>query len=324
MTRGFIYILTNSGMPGVVNIGSTGRHPEDRARELSSGDVPTPFDVCYYAWSEDAAHDATHLHEFLFDYRNRDTNFFSMSPQQAIHAVESQLRVKRMFVTDSVEKELRKESTAPSAATGAIESGAEKETVAGTDEIKFSEQDSDATPSPDYSHLSEKERIIQQAKDFEVEQDLESRRIEEQKKLEETIAFELHQERNRQRALKLHEEHQQQQAKQAQAEADRAREREEERLALIKSEKKKRQAEREALEEKDRLEEYERRQRALSKRLSLEKKNLRRRQTAAAIKIVGLFLIVAALLGWFWGTQNSASTSGVSTMIKNLAQPRSG
>lgn len=324
MTRGFIYILTNAGIPNVVNIGSTGRHPDDRARELSAGNVPTPFEVCYYAWSEDAAHDAAHLHEFLFDYRNRDTNFFTMSPAQAIQAVESQLNIKRMFITEAAELSLNTEFAA--LAANRTTEPASAEMAAADTKASDNFQTTAATrttPTQADALLSEKERIISQAKALETEQTEQGRRRDEQQKIEEAVAFELHQERNRQRALKLHEEHQRQQLEEAKLEQERAKKREQERLELVESEKKKREAERLALEERDKLEEFERRQRAQTKRLSLEKKILRRRQTAAAIKIVGMFLIVAALLGWFWGTHNSAGTSSSSSFFKTLTPPGS-
>jgi len=44
---GFIYILTNESMPGLLKIGFTKRSPESRAAVLNSTAVPTPFDLAY-------------------------------------------------------------------------------------------------------------------------------------------------------------------------------------------------------------------------------------------------------------------------------------
>lgn len=41
----YIYILTNESMEGLVKIGMTERKPSERARELSTTGVPTPFNV---------------------------------------------------------------------------------------------------------------------------------------------------------------------------------------------------------------------------------------------------------------------------------------
>ncbi len=44
--NGYVYVLMNSSMRGLVKIGKTEREPEERAKELSaSTGVPTPFMV---------------------------------------------------------------------------------------------------------------------------------------------------------------------------------------------------------------------------------------------------------------------------------------
>ena len=48
MSAGFIYVLVNSSMPGLVKVGKTTRTPSDRVEELSGvTGVPTPFIVAY-------------------------------------------------------------------------------------------------------------------------------------------------------------------------------------------------------------------------------------------------------------------------------------
>ena len=44
---GFVYILTNECMPGLVKIGSTQQDPVERARTLSNTSVPFPFNVAF-------------------------------------------------------------------------------------------------------------------------------------------------------------------------------------------------------------------------------------------------------------------------------------
>lgn len=43
MAMGYLYALANESMPGVFKVGCTARNPFDRARELHTTGVPTPF-----------------------------------------------------------------------------------------------------------------------------------------------------------------------------------------------------------------------------------------------------------------------------------------
>jgi hypothetical protein len=48
MSAGFVYVLLNSSMPGVIKVGKTTRTPSERVEELSGvTGVPTPFIVAY-------------------------------------------------------------------------------------------------------------------------------------------------------------------------------------------------------------------------------------------------------------------------------------
>ena len=44
---GFVYVITNRAMPGLVKVGRTTRMPEERARELGGAGVPYPYEVRY-------------------------------------------------------------------------------------------------------------------------------------------------------------------------------------------------------------------------------------------------------------------------------------
>lgn len=50
---GYVYILTNRKMPGIVKLGSTKLHPDNRAQQLSTTGVPAPFQVVAYEEFED-------------------------------------------------------------------------------------------------------------------------------------------------------------------------------------------------------------------------------------------------------------------------------
>lgn len=88
---GFIYILTNPSLAGIVKIGKTTRTPVDRVAELSSATgIPTPFQLVYFAEFEDcdAAERAMHA---LFTERNArvadNREFFRIAPHDAITAL---------------------------------------------------------------------------------------------------------------------------------------------------------------------------------------------------------------------------------------------
>lgn len=84
-THGFIYVLINRAMPGIVKIGKTKQLPEKRAAELStSTGVPLPYQV-YYAVKVLDCHKAERfVHERLAFVRdNFSREFFSISPDMA-------------------------------------------------------------------------------------------------------------------------------------------------------------------------------------------------------------------------------------------------
>ena len=91
LTGGFLYVLVNSAMPGLVKVGKTQRDPETRAQELSGvTGIPTPFVVAYNEWFKDcsAAEDFVHAYLEEMGYRlaeNRE--FFSAPAKVAIEAI---------------------------------------------------------------------------------------------------------------------------------------------------------------------------------------------------------------------------------------------
>lgn len=53
MSKGYVYVLSNPCMPGIVKIGKTTRSVEDRANELYQTGVPEPFKVEEFFHSPD-------------------------------------------------------------------------------------------------------------------------------------------------------------------------------------------------------------------------------------------------------------------------------
>lgn len=87
--NGWIYILTNISMPGIVKIGRTDRTPTERAAELSAATgVPTRFTLHWEAATGDAELAEAEIHRILDDKRvNDDREFFRVDPDSAIDVV---------------------------------------------------------------------------------------------------------------------------------------------------------------------------------------------------------------------------------------------
>lgn len=85
MSYGFVYILTNRSIPGLVKIGFTERSPHARCRALSSGTgVPTPYEVYAYVEVTDAQAAESCVHRSLAGKRNsKAREFFSIEPLNA-------------------------------------------------------------------------------------------------------------------------------------------------------------------------------------------------------------------------------------------------
>ena len=89
--KGYIYILINASMPGLVKIGKTMRTPEERVKELSQATgVPTPFILIYSMCVNDCTHAENYIHTYLAskEYRvSENREFFSATPTEAINAI---------------------------------------------------------------------------------------------------------------------------------------------------------------------------------------------------------------------------------------------
>ena len=85
---GFVYILSNPSMPGLLKIGSTEKLPTERASQLYSTGVPEPFKVEFAVWCEDHRETEHSVHEELEDFRVGDCReFFRATVPFAIHAI---------------------------------------------------------------------------------------------------------------------------------------------------------------------------------------------------------------------------------------------
>jgi len=83
--RGYVYILVNPSMPGLVKIGKTSKHPSERAKELQQTGIPTPFLVAYHAHVDDMDFVEREMHSRLSKYREASNReFFKIEPTTAI------------------------------------------------------------------------------------------------------------------------------------------------------------------------------------------------------------------------------------------------
>lgn len=93
MSRGFVYILTNPSMPGLVKIGKTIRSVEGRAHELYQTGVPSPFKVEYYVQAPDCHELELTVHRRLSGKRASDAReFFALPVDEAKEVINEEHR----------------------------------------------------------------------------------------------------------------------------------------------------------------------------------------------------------------------------------------
>jgi hypothetical protein len=76
MSRGYVYVLTNPTMPGLVKIGITTRSVAGRANELYQTGVPMPFKVSFEIKSPDCIYLERLAHERFSSVRVNDSREF--------------------------------------------------------------------------------------------------------------------------------------------------------------------------------------------------------------------------------------------------------
>lgn len=90
MPAGYVYVLENETIPGLVKIGSTERNPDDRAKELMTTGVPALFKVVYSRYVFDCKLAEELVHKALGEQRkNNDREFFAVSVAEAIEVIEA-------------------------------------------------------------------------------------------------------------------------------------------------------------------------------------------------------------------------------------------
>lgn len=92
MSKGYVYVLSNEAMPGVVKIGKTSRRVEQRAKELHTSGVPRPFTVEFQILSPDCGELEKMAHLCMSALRvDNDREFFEISAADARACLEELL-----------------------------------------------------------------------------------------------------------------------------------------------------------------------------------------------------------------------------------------
>lgn len=105
--RGFIYVLSNPSMPGIVKIGMTARNVYERADELyTSTGVPLPFVVEAIFRSHDPEGDEEKIHSYFSRHRiNIDREFFrTESLEGLLVEVSEQLQLPPLMTRKGVQE----------------------------------------------------------------------------------------------------------------------------------------------------------------------------------------------------------------------------
>lgn len=112
MVPGYVYILVNPSMPGLIKVGRTLRDSRMRARELSSTGVPTPFQVAFEIFAEQHETLEARVHLELTDFRvNAAREFFRYPLDKAIalliNLAEPIQSTAEQYVAEDVTQRLR-------------------------------------------------------------------------------------------------------------------------------------------------------------------------------------------------------------------------
>ena len=88
--KGYVYILTNPSMPGLVKIGKTTRNVEQRANELYQTGVPEPFVVSYEVETPNCTELESLAHDAFRECRvNEGREFFRADTYNVARALDS-------------------------------------------------------------------------------------------------------------------------------------------------------------------------------------------------------------------------------------------
>ena len=91
MTQGYLYCLSNPSIPNLLKIGMTTRTPEERAKELFTTGVATPFNVEFSREVNNPVGKEKDIHKILDNYRVPSREFFDISVDEAKRVIDTYL-----------------------------------------------------------------------------------------------------------------------------------------------------------------------------------------------------------------------------------------
>jgi DNA-binding protein H-NS len=106
--RGWVYIISNKSMPGLVKVGYSTKDPEERAKELDHTGTPHPYVVEYDILIEGELHQVEqHIHHNLSPYYE-GKEWFRCTPEQAVIAIRQV--AKEIAIAESFKKAEREKA----------------------------------------------------------------------------------------------------------------------------------------------------------------------------------------------------------------------
>jgi hypothetical protein len=88
VASGYVYVLSNPSMPGVVKIGRSIHGGYSRGRSLYQTGVPAPYELEFEIYTKDHEWLEAQAHQSLrFNRTNPDREFFKCAPNEAIEEI---------------------------------------------------------------------------------------------------------------------------------------------------------------------------------------------------------------------------------------------
>jgi hypothetical protein len=105
--NGYVYVLSNPSMPGLLKIGFTVRYVEERVNELNrETGVPTAFVIECYFTCENPQQDERRIHRRLSGHRLQNKEFFEIDFNEALRVIKETLNKEPHFIQKHREKGL--------------------------------------------------------------------------------------------------------------------------------------------------------------------------------------------------------------------------
>ncbi|NJD24066.1 MAG: GIY-YIG nuclease family protein [Betaproteobacteria bacterium] len=103
MAKGFVYILRNEAMPGLLKIGYSVKVPTERVDELFTTGVPEPFKLAYYCLAENADKLESAIHRNLAVHRHSgNREFFRIDLESAVKSICNLCKPEHQWFEESI------------------------------------------------------------------------------------------------------------------------------------------------------------------------------------------------------------------------------